>query len=192
MTMKTTTNSGPQAPRPEIEEASDTGSALVPVSPAETRTLTLTSIGFTGTRRGLSDDQKGALRIFLAPLRPLEVHHGDARGADAEFHQMVRELLPGARIVTHPPQNSRHLAFCEGDEERIERPYLARNKDIVRASRLLIAAPRESVEKLRSGSWSTYRFARKTGVTTLLILPDGRMVFGPMPTQNLPLLRIDG
>jgi hypothetical protein len=56
---------------------------------------------------------------------------------------------------------------------RPERPYLDRNKDIVRETASLIAAPAEPEEQLRSGTWSTVRFARKQGKPVFLILPDG-------------------
>ena len=56
---------------------------------------------------------------------------------------------------------------------RRERPYLDRNKDMVRETAWLIAAPAEPEEQLRSGTWSTIRFARKLGKPVFLIFPDG-------------------
>jgi hypothetical protein len=54
-----------------------------------------------------------------------------------------------------------------------EEDYLPRNKNIVRATASLIATPFEFVEILRSGTWSTVRFARKLGKPVFLILPGG-------------------
>jgi predicted Rossmann fold nucleotide-binding protein DprA/Smf involved in DNA uptake len=51
-----------------------------------------------------------------------------------------------------------------------KKPYLDRNKDIVRVSIGLIAAPKTNKEEQRSGTWSTVRYATKTG-KPLIILP---------------------
>jgi hypothetical protein len=59
---------------------------------------------------------------------------------------------------------------------RPERTYLERNKDIVRESASLIAAPLQAEEQQRSGTWSTVRFARKIGKPVFLILPDGTVL----------------
>jgi len=40
----------------------------------------------------------------------------------------------------------------------------------------MIATPGEVDEQLRSGTWSTVRFARKQGKPVHVILPDGRVV----------------
>jgi hypothetical protein len=57
--------------------------------------------------------------------------------------------------------------------KRAKKPYLVRNKDIVIETASLIAAPADPVEQLRSGTWSTVRFARQRGKPVFLILPDG-------------------
>ena len=41
-------------------------------------------------------------------------------------------------------------------------PYLERNKNIVNAVDFIIAAP-DGPEKVRSGTWSTVRYAKKVG-----------------------------
>ena len=51
------------------------------------------------------------------------------------------------------------------------RDYLDRNKDIVNNCDLLIAAPKENTEVLRSGTWSTVRYAKQLGVTVVIIEP---------------------
>ena len=56
---------------------------------------------------------------------------------------------------------------------RTPRPYLSRNKDIVRETDMLIATPAEAEEQRRSGTWSTIRFARKLGKPVFVIWPDG-------------------
>lgn len=100
------------------------------------------------------------------------MHHGDCVGADAQFHALVREILPDARIVIHPPLSDSKRAFCDGDETKEARAYLARNRDIVRDSDVLLAAPQSSEEILRSGTWATIRFARKRNHPVILVPPD--------------------
>jgi hypothetical protein len=132
----------------------------------------ISSIGFTGTRRGMTQVQRRIVEDLLLLWLPVQVHHGDCVGADAEFHRMVRQLVPDARIIIHPPHNPQYRAFCEGDEYQPERPYLKRNKEIVNASQLLLATPGESAEQWRSGTWSTIRHARQAPVWVRIVLPD--------------------
>jgi hypothetical protein len=53
------------------------------------------------------------------------------------------------------------------------KPYLVRNHEIVDDSQVLIAAPKEFTEQLRSGTWATIRYARKIGRTVRIVFPDG-------------------
>lgn len=119
-------------------------------------------VGFTGTQHGMSDAQKDFLRELLhAP--GTELHHGDCVGADEEADEIARSL--GCKIVVHPPSDPKKRAFCAqpGDTVWEERHYLERNVDIVDATRELVAAPLTDREQLRSGTWATVRYARKTG-----------------------------
>ena len=50
-------------------------------------------------------------------------------------------------------------------------PYLERNKEIVASSNLLIACPVGDKEELRSGTWSTVRFARKICTELVIVYP---------------------
>lgn len=51
------------------------------------------------------------------------------------------------------------------------KPPLKRNYDIVDACDILLAAPRTLTEELRSGTWATIRYARKTGKKYLILAP---------------------
>jgi hypothetical protein len=130
------------------------------------------SFGFTGTRQGIAAEQKSALRNFLDGGAG-EFHHGDCIGADSEAHDIADAC--GYGIILHPPTNYSERAWREVPRHmmRPERPYLDRNRNIVRETASLIAAPAEPEEQLRSGTWSTVRFARKQGKPVFLILPDG-------------------
>lgn len=126
--------------------------------------------GFTGTQRGMTALQCKALRTFLEGGGG-EFHHGDCVGADSQAHEIVEPL--GYRIVGHPPSNPTKRAGRICHELRPEKPYLERNKDIVRDTIALIAAPGEVEEQIRSGTWSTVRFARKQNKCVVMIFPDG-------------------
>ncbi len=65
--------------------------------------------------------------------------------------------------------------FSKGDETRKPKPYLKRNHDIVDESDILIGFPSSEEERLRSGTWATVRYARKTGKRIYIIFPDGKV-----------------
>jgi hypothetical protein len=140
------------------------------------------NVGFTGTRFGMSELQKQALYGKLTELKEPkqsqiyaiiweEFHHGDCVGADAEAHAIA--LTFRFKVVIHPPDQDKLRAFCK-TYSRLEfpRPYLERNKIIVDSCNLLIAAPRTNGEKLRSGTWSTIRYAKHMK-KEVYILPRG-------------------
>ena len=130
-------------------------------------------IGFTGSQRGMTELQRAALEALLADKATSEFHHGDCIGADAQAHDLAVAML--CEPVIHPPINESKRAFKSAKRICPARRYLARNKEIVRESDLLIATPGEAIEQLRSGTWSTVRFARKLGKPVFVILPDGKV-----------------
>jgi hypothetical protein len=120
-------------------------------------------VGFTGTRLGTTYEQAVWLQERLMTLGTTELHHGDCVGADDMVHDLARWL--GVRIVIHPPDDDHYRAFCEaieGDEVLDPKPYLDRNHDIVDVCDVLLALP-DGPERLRSGTWSTVRYARRIG-----------------------------
>jgi hypothetical protein len=116
-------------------------------------------IGFTGTQVGMSERQKKQLRLELTTAT--EFHHGDCIGADAEADEIARSM--GIPIIIHPPSDPKKRARCRQPGDKVHRtlPYLDRNKMIVASTERLIAAPKAMEEELRSGTWSTVRYARK-------------------------------
>src|SRR5262245_22040900 len=107
----------------------------------------------------MTASQRQALRDLLASYPCATLHHGDAIGADAEAHDIAVAL--GCGIAIHPPAIGKQRAFKLAADIRAPKSYLNRNKDIVREATLLVAAPAEPIEQLRSGTWSTVRYARK-------------------------------
>jgi hypothetical protein len=132
----------------------------------------VSKLGFTGTREGLTRRQIERLIRVLTVFKPSEVHHGDCIGGDSDFHTIVRSLLFWTRIIGHPPEDSSRRAHCIFDRELPPRPYLDRNHDIVDAVEMLVVCPKEMEEIVRSGTWATYRYARKWHKSTILILPE--------------------
>lgn len=131
-------------------------------------------VGFTGTRQQPTPDATMALSELLARLQPTEAHHGDCVGADAIFHWYVLTECVGVKRVIHPPTNKAMRAFCTGTADRREpKPYLERNRDIVDETDVLLAMPQTAEETIRSGTWSTVRYARKAGKKIYIINPDG-------------------
>jgi len=118
-------------------------------------------VGFTGTREGMSAQQKEAFALEIMRLNPVEFHHGDCVGADAEAHDIVRALCPDTIIVVHPPLSDKQRAFRTGNIMRELMAYTPRDKNIVNQTDYLIATPKQDKEIVRSGTWMTVRYARK-------------------------------
>lgn len=130
----------------------------------------MTSLGFTGTQRGMAPRQLKAVRQMLYNVDVL--HLGDCVGADAQAHEEA--LRFEIKLVGHPPDDPRKRANLEYDETWEPKPYLARNADIVDSGvDGIIAAPRGWTEEVRSGTWTTIRLARKEGRHIWIVRPDG-------------------
>ncbi len=124
-------------------------------------------VAITATRASATDYQVAALRDELHDADIVDI--GDCVGGDAQAYAVAREL--GCHIVGHPPDNPKHRAFLDYDEEWATMPYLTRNHDMVDVADRLIAMPRTDEEELRSGTWATVRYARAKGVPVTLIVP---------------------
>lgn len=133
-------------------------------------------IGFTGTRQGMSVEQKVTLLQYIhdSPSEEaISFHSGDCVGADKEAFDLFK--YPGmAYTIGHPPEDETWRAFNIYDEEREPKDYLDRNHDIVDESKFIIACPKEFQEQWRgSGTWATIRYARKKCRVGVIIFPDG-------------------
>jgi hypothetical protein len=124
------------------------------------------TVGFTGTRSGMSSAQRQSVLLALRSL--LEKHgevravHGDCVGADADFDQLCSELQIPREIYPCTIENAR--AHCENKGALCLRQPIAplkRNEQIVNAVDILFATPYSRVEERRSGTWFTVRYARK-------------------------------
>lgn len=140
------------------------------------------NIGFTGTRYGMTYPQKRvALAILqdwkaLIPERDeITVHHGSCIGADSEVHELAK--LVGLRIVIHPPEDESKMAHLGIDDPDVtilpSKPYLARNRDIVETSSLMIGCVDSYEPHEHSGTWYTIDHANKKEIPVMIVFPDG-------------------
>jgi acetylornithine deacetylase/succinyl-diaminopimelate desuccinylase-like protein len=122
----------------------------------------------------MTDQQKHWVAIYLENFKCSRFHHGDCVGADSEAHDIAAKS--GYPIVIHPPSYNSKRAFCEKiSTAQVLSPkwYIDRNHDIVDSSEIVLAAPGESTEQLRSGTWATIRYAKKKGKPLIIVFPDG-------------------
>lgn len=142
--------------------------------------------GFTGTREAPTREQEAVLdEMANMGVFGGENHHGDCVGADTEFHYFAWRY--GGKVVVHPPVDPKCRAFVhqlmagmwEDDFVLLpEKPYLERNRDIVDACEKLLVVPKETQQDerpVRSGTWSTVRYAQKQGKPIVIIWPDGQI-----------------
>lgn len=143
-------------------------------------------IGFTGTQHGMTQPQQagvhGILISYMAMFRGTLFCHGDCLGADAQAHHIAMNL--GWAVIIFPPKNESKRAFCEG-AVKVHEPdeYLARNRAIVNSCDVLIATPGEREEQLRSGTWSTVRYAASHKRNSLIVYPEGDIALREFTTR---------
>lgn len=137
-------------------------------------------IGFSGTRRGMSSRQKSRVFYLLNHFQPVRVHHGDCVGADEQFGKIAYRLhIP---IVLHPPSAEALRAHCERGttaggivEVRDPADYLKRDRAIVKATQLLIAAPLGQGKTRNGGTWYTVKYAMKKKRDYVICYTNGDM-----------------
>jgi len=140
-----------------------------------------TKVGFSGTREGMSKKQRWGLIYELNRFKwRVEGHHGDCEGFDEEVHAFLA-LRSQPTIVIHPPIDIEYRAFCEvtdteffgysGDNTTglIPKRYLERNRDIVDATELLIAAPLRMNPMSGGGTWYTIQYAQEQRKPVVLL-----------------------
>ena len=138
-------------------------------------------IGFTGTRRGMTQWQMQQLEKVLAWLtisaamqgETRQFHHGGAVGADTQADGIAFAYCCG--VTVHPCPGVvaswiiRGVAQFNGHDVEMEEVFdpLVRNRHIVYAVDVLIAAPFGDVEVARSGTWATIRYAQLRGIPVI-------------------------
>lgn len=135
-------------------------------------------LGFTGTNRGMGPSQRTELEALLKKLKEEgfdEFHHGLCIGADEQAAILAKSL--GYRVVAHPglardPTNTQYRSQWAGSDETLEaKPFLERDREMVDITERTVATPLTRNEIVRSGTWTTVRYARTLGRVIDLILP---------------------
>lgn len=134
------------------------------------------TIGFTGSRRGLSASQTRELEKMLIDTKATHFAHGCCIGSDVGFHWLVRNVkhdakIKGYRATTVSQQDTLVVANCDELFEHIL-PPLQRNRHLIHGVAELWAAP-SGPEVLRSGTWATIRHA-KGRIPIVIVYPNGK------------------
>src|SRR5438105_5013117 len=117
-----------------------------------------TSLGFTGTKEGMTHQQATKFIKFARHFIG-EFHNGWCVGADEEAAKVI-DNIGGYVIHSHPPINKKyfssfHPKHCEFRVHKAK-PYDVRDLDIVIDSNIMVATPRGFTEiKRGSGTWLT-------------------------------------
>lgn len=141
----------------------------------------MTTIAFSGTRKGMTALQTAKVLELLEDFPANSVFlHGMCVGADAEFHRLVRRVslqrMAGFRIEMYPCDlRGWQAKGLVADYKHPEMKSLVRNRKMVDLASVLIATPFSNEEIMRSGTWSTIRYAKHTGKQLYLVNPDGRV-----------------
>lgn len=133
-------------------------------------------IGFTGSRYGMTPEQRDWVREFLGQNAYETFHHGGCVGADEQAHRMAKAAH--MTIVVHPGTVSELMRGDCPDADQVlpATATLIRNRDIVEASDCIIACPNTWREAMRgSGTWATIRYARKLEKSRFVVFPNGRI-----------------
>lgn len=136
------------------------------------------NLAFTGTRKGMTARQHSIVKQIMEQFSPDLVTHGACIGADAEFHELA--LYFGVPVIEVWPANLPKLRAKLLEPGLMDRsivimkepqPPLDRNWDIVREADLVVACPDSVQEVLRSGTWTTVRYAEQLNKTIKVIKP---------------------
>lgn len=137
-------------------------------------------VGFSGTRKGMTQEQRATFRSLIQLLQPKEFHHGDCIGADCQADEMIHLYVPECEVIIHPPKSDKYRAYCPEGVLRDEKPYLDRNRDIVNETGLVIIVPETDTvpDPVKGGTWYTYSHAWKEGRIIIAISVAGLIRLG--------------
>jgi len=132
-------------------------------------------VSFTGTREGMTDEQKKTFAKLLKKLNCTLFIHGDCKGADTHAHNIVKKYgLDSENIHIRPCNLKKWRANCNG--KVIEKPKdpLKRNKEIVADGEILIGTPPTEYELYMGGTWYTLHYAKEKELPYIIIWPSGK------------------
>lgn len=151
----------------------------------------MSNFGITASRDGPTVKQVVALSNIMAGIAAITplfyesgetepvksvLHHGDCIGGDELAHDLAK--LYGFLTHGHPPINNKLRAYRRCDFMEKPLPYIQRNHNIVDSVGRLWVLPNTFDEQLRSGTWATWRYAKKRHVLYTIIFPNGSTTSG--------------
>lgn len=128
------------------------------------------TVGFTGTRSGMSDAQKEKVKSLLIDLKPQKVLHGMCVGADEDFHNICKELeiyIEGFPGKSAKGDNETYRSTCTPDLIHEEETHFARNRRIVDQCDILIGCPFSEMQV--GGTWYTMNYAIKKNKPLVIV-----------------------
>ncbi len=134
-------------------------------------------VGFSGTRHGMSTEQRTAVgRIFMG-LPASWLLHGGCVGADEEAHVIAGTLGLKRAVMPSTLKNYQMREELRRAADWVAPPDepLNRNRFIVDNAHMLVAAP-NTVDAPRSGTWATIRYARSVDLPSIVVGPGGRIL----------------
>jgi len=140
--------------------------------------------GFTGTKHGMTRAQIAVTGYLFFTHKISQLHHGCCMGADIQANTLA--VLQDIETFGHPSNIANTQRSCELTKVFDPYPPLERDKHIVEAGEHgLIATPKTAVEQIRSGTWSTVRYARQANRPIWIICPDGTVKHEPAKKLSL-------
>lgn len=164
--------------------------------PTLTAHLPTTVLFFTGTRKGMSLDQRDALTLWLFERNVVIAHHGCCVGADEELHNILAAFRESDSkrepFITGWPAEVGPELSCFGrirlDDDRVRQAPLTRNRMMSECAAGMIASGKpfdvvcvacpledEPPESGRGGTWHAVRQFKAKNVPTTIITPSGTM-----------------
>lgn len=135
-------------------------------------------LAFTGSREGVTAAQGRTLHRLLRLLFGQgyrRMHNGCAIGADEVAALLARQT--GYDVWGFPSDRPDQVSAAACEACVLLHPPaepLGRNRLMVDGAILLVACP-AGAEVMRSGTWSTVRYARRLGKVVWLCQPDGTL-----------------
>lgn len=141
------------------------------------------NVGFTGTREGMTINQRSQFWAWLEKQDCDVFRHGACVGADEQAAVIADRLTPRPTVFAHPCDLtglvSREAVRVSDELDAPQRP-LDRNRTIVDGCDVLAACPK-GPEELRSGTWACVRYARRVGRRVVYFWPDGTVTEDAAP-----------
>jgi len=137
-------------------------------------------LGFTGTKVGMTPAQAVGVAAFLGQFARFVGHHGLCIGADIQFDGLARAALGFEHMVMYPASGvgpkAGSVPASPGDVMRAPQPPLLRNAVIASTVDVLLATPKEEHMQLRSGTWTTVRYALSHNKPVFVVIPSGQVI----------------